>query len=122
MLEKSAWTEIPQIIEENGEEETIRFIEECIKKNYTYVKPIITPRFTPSCTDDYMEKLGKIAKKYNLSVQSHLSETLDEIDWVKQLRPNDNFYGESYDKYGLFGNGTKTIMLIVFIALKQKMI
>lgn len=97
-------------IEENGEEETIRFIEECIKKNYTYVKPIITPRFTPSCSDDYMEKLGEITKNYNLSVQSHLSENLDEIDWVKELRPNDNFYGESYDKYGLFGNGPKTIM------------
>ena len=97
-------------IEENGEEETIRFIEECIKRNYTYVKPIITPRFIPSCTDDYMEKLGKITKNYNLSVQSHLSENLDEIELVKHLRPNDNFYGEAYDKYGLFGNGTKTIM------------
>ena len=97
-------------VEENGEKETIRFIEECIKKNYTYVKPIITPRFTPSCSDEYMEKLGEITKKYNLTVQSHLSETLDEIDWVKQLRPNDSFYGESYDKYGLFGNGPKTIM------------
>lgn len=97
-------------IEENGEEETIRFIEECMKKNYTYVKPIITPRFTPSCTDDYMEKLGQIARKYNLSVQSHLSENLDEIDFVNELRPNDKFYGESYDKYGLFGNPQKTIM------------
>jgi cytosine/adenosine deaminase-related metal-dependent hydrolase len=38
-----------------------------------------------------MEKLGQITKKYNLSVQSHLSETLDEIEWVKQLRPNDKF-------------------------------
>ena len=68
------------------------------------------------------EKIGEITKKYNLSVQSHLSETLDEINWVKELRPNDNFYGESYDKYGLFGNGPKTIMAIVFIALKKKMI
>ncbi len=97
-------------IEENGEEETIHFIEECMKKNYTYVKPIITPRFTPSCTDDYMEKLGQIARKYNLSVQSHLSENLEEIHLVKKLRPNDTFYGESYDKYGLFGNPQKTIM------------
>ena len=43
-------------IEKNGEEETIRFIEECLKKNYKYVKPIVTPRFGPSCSDEYMEK------------------------------------------------------------------
>ena len=29
---------------------------------------------------------------------------------MKKLRPNDTFYGESYDKYGLFGNPQKTIM------------
>jgi guanine deaminase len=97
-------------IEKNGEKETIRFLEKCRKKNYKYVKPIITPRFTPSCSDDYMEKLGNIAKKYNTPVQSHLSENLEEIKWVKELRPNENFYGESYNKYGLFGNICKTIM------------
>lgn len=97
-------------IEKNGEEETIRFIEECQKKNYKYVKPIITPRFGPSCSDKYMEQLGKIAKKYNLPVQSHLSENLGEIELMKKLRPNDDFYGEFYNKNGLFGLENKTIM------------
>ena len=97
-------------IEKNGKEETARFIEECQKRNYKYVKPIITPRFTISCTDEYMQYLGEIAKKNNIPVQSHLSENLGEIDFVKKLRPNDNFYGESYDKNGLFGKEVKTIM------------
>lgn len=97
-------------IEKNGEEETIRFIEECLKKNYKYVKPIVTPRFGPSCSDKYMEQLGKIAKKYNLPVQSHLSENLGEIELMKKLRPNDAFYGEFYNKNGLFGQENKTIM------------
>ena len=97
-------------IEKNGEEETIRFIEECKKRKYNYVKPIITPRFSPTCSDKYMEKMGEIVKKYNLPVQSHLSENLSEIEWIKKLRPDDNFYGESYNKNGLFGNVTKTIM------------
>ena len=97
-------------IEKNGEEETIRFIEECLKKNYKYVKPIVTPRFGPSCSDEYMEKLGKIAKKFNLPVQSHLSENLGEIELMKKLRPNDAFYGEFYNKNGLFGQENKTIM------------
>ena len=97
-------------IEKNGKEETARFIEECKKRNYKYVKPIITPRFTISCTDEYMQYLGEIAKKNNIPVQSHLSENLGEIDFVKKLRPNDKFYGESYDKNGLFGKEVKTIM------------
>ena len=97
-------------IEKNGKEETTRFVEECQKRNYKFVKPIITPRFTISCTDEYMEFMGQIAKKYNIPAQSHLSENDNEIEFVKQLRPNDKFYGESYDKCGLFGKEVKTIM------------
>jgi len=97
-------------IEKNGKEETIRFIEESQKRNYKYVKPIITPRFTVACTDEYMKFLGEIARKYNVPVQSHVSENLGEIEFVKQLRPDDKFYGESYDKNGLFGNDVKTVM------------
>lgn len=51
------------------------------------IEPIITPRFTPSCTDRLEEGLGKIARKYNLPVQTHLDENLDEIAWVKELCP-----------------------------------
>ena len=97
-------------IEKNGKEETKRFVEECEKRNYKFVKPIITPRFTISCSDEYMEYMGKLAKEHNIPVQSHLSENLGEIDFVKQLRPNDKFYAESYDKSGLFGKEVKTVM------------
>ena len=97
-------------IEKNGKEETLRFVEECQKRNYKFVKPIITPRFTISCTDEYMKYMGELAKKYNIAVQSNLSENFGEIDFVRQLRPNDKFYGESYDKNGLFGKEVKTVM------------
>jgi len=97
-------------IEKDGEEKTKLFIEECLKRNYKYVKPIITPRFTPSVSDSYMESLGKLAKEYNLPVQSHLSENHNEINFVKELRPSDSFYAESYGKYGLFGKDRKTVM------------
>ena len=97
-------------IEKNGKEETLRYVEESQKRNYQYVKPIITPRFTISCTDEYMKYMGELAKKYNLAVQSHLSENLGEVEFVKKLRPDDKFYGESYDKNGLFGKEVKTVM------------
>ena len=53
--------------------------------------------------------MGEVAKEYNIPVQSHLSENLDEIELVKNLTGT-KFYGESYDRYGLFGSETKTIM------------
>ncbi len=72
--------------------------------------PIITPRFIPSCTDELMEKLGELAKKHKLCTQSHLSENKDEIKWVRELCPDAKSYGDAYDRFGLFGKDTKTIM------------
>lgn len=74
------------------------------------VKPILTPRFTPSCTDELFEKLSALQKKYKLPVQSHLSENVKEIEWVKSLCPGIKNYGESYDRYDLFGKDCLTIM------------
>ncbi len=89
-------------------EETIRWIIECEK--YKNTKPIITPRFIPSCTDETMMELGKIARKYNVAAQSHVSENLSEIEWVRQLCPTSKFYGDAYNNFGLFGGDVKTIM------------
>lgn len=88
--------------------DTLDIIEEYNNKS-DMVKPIITPRFVPTCSDDLLESLGNLALKYNLPVQSHLSENIGEINWVKELHPESKFYGEVYDKYKLFGD-TPTLM------------
>ena len=75
----------------------------------TYV-PILTPRFTPSCSDELMENLKKIQMYYQIPVQSHLSENPGEIAWVKELCPWSEFYGDAYDRFGLFGADCKTVM------------
>ncbi len=95
---------------EESVEETERWLEETNSPEYGNIKPIITPRYTPSCTDSLMEQLGKIAKKYKVPVQSHLSENLEEIEWVKQLKPEISFYGQAYDMYDLFGSEVPTVM------------
>lgn len=53
-----------------------------------------------------MTALGKIAAEQNLCVQSHLSENLDEIAWVRSLHPDCAQYWESYDKFGLWKSHT----------------
>ena len=90
-------------------ENTIAFVENTINK-YENVKPIITPRFVPSCTKELMQELGKIAEKYDLKIQSHLSENPGEIEWVANLHPECKSYIEVYEKYGLLKKGYNTVM------------
>ena len=73
------------------------------------VRPIITPRFVPSCTPELLQACGELARKHNLPVQSHLSENRNEIAWVHELEPASLHYGDAYRRYGLFG-ATPTVM------------
>lgn len=86
-------------------EATRKWLDE-IKGRYERTKPIVTPRFTPSVTDELMANLAAIAKEYDLPVQSHLSENLSEIGWVKELCPWSTCYGDAYDHFGLLGERT----------------
>lgn len=72
-------------------------------KDHPFVKPIITPRFAPTCSWHMLEKLGQLCAKYNTPVQSHLSENIEEIKWVRKLFPEVNNYSEVYHKSGLLG-------------------
>ena len=88
---------LPGVLEETTEEsirETVRWLDGC---HFEHVRPIITPRFTPSCTDELMAALGKLARERELYVQSHLSENTREIDWVRELHPDCKQYWETYD-------------------------
>ena len=86
------------------------------KDKFSNTKPILTPRFIPCCTDKLMEELREIQMAYGIPVQSHLSESKGEIDFVRFLRPNNAFYGDSYNEYDLFGKNddintdVKTVM------------
>ena len=94
-------------LEETTEEsmnETLRFLT--LSKRFRNLHPIITPRFTPSCTDKLMHWLGDLSKQQGLYVQSHLSENLSEIAWVKELHPDCEKYWQTYDKYGLWKDHT----------------
>lgn len=102
----------PELQEESAQvsaKDTRQWLED-IKGRYQHTYPILTPRFIPSCTDGLMTELRKIQKEYQLPVQSHLSENLGEISWVKELCPTSRFYGDAYDQFGLFGGSCPTIM------------
>lgn len=71
---------------EESAEATRRWVAD-VAGRYERTHPIITPRFTPSVTDGLMAELADIAHQNDLPVQSHLSENLSEIGWVKELCP-----------------------------------
>ena len=98
----------PELTETTEESlaETRRFIEECREKNYPNLRPMITPRFTPACSDALMEGLGQLAQAYGVPVQSHLSENDVEIQWVSSLCPDCGQYWESYARRGLWRKNT----------------
>ncbi|TPM44357.1 guanine deaminase [Mesorhizobium sp. B2-2-3] len=45
------------------------------------VRPVITPRFIPSCTDAALQGLGELATEFSCHVQTHCSES----DWARQF-------------------------------------
>ena len=70
---------------------------------------ILTPRFVPSTTARLMDGLGRLGEKYDLPIQSHLSENQSEVAWVAQLHPDIPTYTQVYEHFGLLRQD-KTIM------------
>jgi guanine deaminase len=65
-----------------------------------------------------MKKLGDLAaSRGGLPIQSHLSENLNEIKWVKELHPDIETYTEVYKHYGLL---TKKTVMAHCIHLSEK--
>ena len=90
--------------------ETKRWLKAVKARGFQKTQPILTPRFIPSCSDALLEELAALHRNEGLPVQSHLSENPSEVQWVKELCPWAETYGDAYDRFGLFGSGGKTIM------------
>ncbi|XP_077917804.1 guanine deaminase isoform X2 [Halichoerus grypus] len=65
-------TTVPEYKETTEEsiKETERFVSRMLQKNYSRVKPIMTPRFSLSCSETLLGKLGNMAKTHNLHIQT----------------------------------------------------
>lgn len=88
-------------------EQSLRSTREWIENTlgeYENVKPILTPRFVPTCSSELLDGLGKLSAEYGLRVQSHLSENPSEVKLVQSRYPDSKNYASVYDKYGLLEN------------------
>nr|WP_225972251.1 guanine deaminase [Companilactobacillus allii] len=78
-------TQTPEYYRDSSSKESLEqtelFINRLLdkqKKTGAELTPVITPRFVPSCTDETLAGLGNLAKKYDLPIQSHCSESIWE--------------------------------------------
>lgn len=72
-----------------------------IDPDYALIKPIVTPRYAPSCTSQLMKRLGELSDQEDLPTQTHISENKSEIELVKELFPDSRHYAGVYDDHGL---------------------
>jgi guanine deaminase len=102
----------PDYLREPGADASLAATREWLAACGTYknVRPILTPRFVPSCSDALMKGLAEIQKEYALPLQSHLSESRKEVRWVRKLCPDADGYAASYARWGLFGGDVPTVM------------
>lgn len=103
----------PDFYRDESTETALRETEEFIQEVRAYGKnvsqgvyPVVMPRFVPSCTDEALDGLGKLAKKYNTHVHTHCSEGQWEHDFVKERFGKTDT--EALQKFGLFGK--KSVM------------
>lgn len=64
----------------------------------------LTPRFAPTSSPAQLRVAGELYRSYpDLYLQTHLSETREEVAWVHSLFPGARDYLDVYDTYGLLG-------------------
>lgn len=87
---------------EQSIEDTKAFIAYCqSKQRPQHLVPVITPRFLPTCSPALLEQLGALARQHDLPIQSHISESLDEVAFVHALYGNEDTDTEIFDRMGL---------------------
>ncbi|KAF8806802.1 Metallo-dependent hydrolase [Phlegmacium glaucopus] len=68
------------------------FIKRCqqltstLSPSHRLVEPVLTPRFTPTCSDELLKGLGEISAEQGVKIQSHLAEAKDQVEWVRAER------------------------------------
>ena len=64
----------------------------------------VTPRFAPTSTPAQLEACAALLDGFpGVYMQTHLSENLDEVRWVRELFPDARSYLDVYRGFGLLG-------------------
>ncbi len=92
--------------------ETEVFLDACAGNRFA--RPIITPRFAPTCSFELLRGLGKLGAKYGVGVQTHLVESRWEAAEAVRLYPECGCDTGIYEKAGLLENGPVVAAHFIF--------
>ena len=100
----------PSYIEHSPEasiKDTNEIISYIRSLNSTRIYPVVTPRFAISCSSELLSGLGHLVRAdTSLTIQTHISENLDEIELTKKCFPLSTSYADVYDSFGLLRHNT----------------
>ena len=85
--------------------------------NHTTVKPILTPRFAPTCSRKLMHGLGQLAAKYQVGIQTHIVESQWEAAEALRLHPSCCCDSEIYEEAGLLDHDPCIFAHVIFPSL-----
>lgn len=63
----------------------------------------LTPRFAPSCSMQLWREIGKILESADVYVQSHIAETEEEVENMRELFPDTRDYFDLFEQSGVVG-------------------
>lgn len=66
----------------------------------------LAPRFAPMCSPELMRGAGSLSEKHGAYIQTHLSENIAELAWVKKLFPECANYTDVYRRHGMLNART----------------
>ncbi|KAF2872089.1 hypothetical protein BDV95DRAFT_628521 [Massariosphaeria phaeospora] len=86
------------------------------------VRPVVTPRFAPSCSTECLAALGALAHSTDSFIQTHISENTGEIALVRDLFPASDSYAAVYDAAHLLTPRTILAHAVHLSAAERKLV
>lgn len=87
---------------ESGYEDSARLLEKWHGQGRQLYA--VTPRFAPTSSPEQLRAAARLWREHpGTYLQTHLSENLGELEWVKELFPASKSYLDVYESFGLFG-------------------
>ncbi len=86
--------------------ESERLCKKWHRANHGLLDYAFSPRFAVSCSEKLMRSVSELAAQYDAYIQTHLAESTEEIEKVRNLFMWAANYTDVYDKCGLLGPRT----------------
>ena len=83
--------------------ETADLISTWHGRDHGRLEYVVSPRFAVTCSHELMASAAALAITHGCAIQTHLSENLAEIDYVRTLFPAAASYTDVYRRAGLLG-------------------